>query len=187
MAIIEKETSRLKLRQWLNSDSPIFATMNADPAVMEYYPNTLTEIESNAQADRFRNLIKKQGWGFWAVEELDNKKFIGFVGLHIPSYELPVTPCVEIGWRLVKECWGKGYATEAANASLSIAFEQLNLTEVYSFTSVTNIKSQAVMERLNMVNMQKNFEHPMLPVDHPLREHILYRIDAERWSMTKNS
>lgn len=98
-----------------------------------------------------------------------------------PTYELPVTTCVEIGWRLAREYWGKGYATEAAKASLDIGFRKLDLEEVYSFTSVSNWKSRAVMERLNMVNTKSNFEHPMIPQNSPLREHVLYKIDKQTW------
>ena len=179
--LIELKTERLRLRQWKKQDFPFFAKLNADPEVMKYYPDILTEEESNDMAQRFEALIAFKGWGFWVVENLDEKKFMGFVGLHEPTYDLPVTPCVEIGWRLAKEYWGQGYASEAAKASLSVAFEELDLPEVYSFTSILNAKSQAVMERLGMVNMKQNFEHPMIPEDSPLREHVLYRIDRRNW------
>ncbi|MEE8379956.1 MAG: GNAT family N-acetyltransferase [Gammaproteobacteria bacterium] len=177
--IIELKTERLRLRQWKQEDFPAFAMLNADPEVMRYYPDTLNEEESNDMAQRFESLLAYRGWGFWVVEKLDDKKFMGFVGLHEPTYDLPVTPCVEIGWRLARKYWGYGYATEAAKASLMVAFENLDLPEVYSFTSVLNKKSQAVMERLEMVNMKQNFEHPMIPGNSPLREHVLYRIDKK--------
>jgi RimJ/RimL family protein N-acetyltransferase len=106
---------------------------------------------------------------------------MGFVGLNEPTYELPVTPCVEIGWKLAKKYWGCGYVSEAAKASLAVAFEKLDLPEVYSFTSALNKKSQAVMERIGMINMNTNFDHPMIPKGSPLREHVLYRIDKEDW------
>lgn len=88
---------------------------------------------------------------------------------------------MEIGWRLNKDYWGNGYATEAAKAVLNVAFNKLNLSEVYSFTSIANTKSQAVMERLGMVNTNKNFNHPMLPENSPLSEHFLYKIDKRSW------
>jgi len=179
---IQLETERLKLRQWKDSDFPIFSEMNADPIVMKYYPNTLSEDESNTLANKCRELISKQSWGFWAVETKKEKEFIGFVGLHKPTYDLPFTPCVEIGWRLGKKYWGKGYATEAALEALKFAFEELKLNEVYSFASVSNTQSWAVMERLNMRNLEKNFEHPIIPEKHPLREHVLYKITAEQWN-----
>lgn len=178
--IIEFQTDRLKLRQWKESDLPIFASMNADPQVMKYYPSVLNEEESHNIAHKFEALIREKGWGFWAVEKLEDERFIGFVGLNEPTYDLPVTPCVEIGWRLGKEHWGKGYATEAAKSCLDFAFNKLNLTEVYSFTSVTNKKSAAVMERIGMMNTNNNFEHPLIPENHPLREHCLYKSISER-------
>lgn len=175
------ETKRMLMRQWQDEDLPDFAMLNADPDVMEYYPSTLSTEESNALAQKFAALIEQKGWGFWALENRNDASFMGFVGLHEPSYTLPVTPCVEIGWRLAKGFWGKGYATEAAQAALDFAFRQLNLGEVYSFTSVVNKRSQAVMQRLHMVNTDNNFEHPMLSQCDFLKEHVLYKIDQQRW------
>ncbi len=179
--IIELTTKRLRLRQWKQADFPAFAMLNSDPEVMKYYPNTLSEEESNDMAQRFEALIAFKGWGFWVVENIDDKRFMGFVGLHEPTYDLPVTPCVEIGWRLARNYWGQGYASEAAKASLEFAFERLDLPEVYSFTSVLNKKSQAVMERLGMVNMERNFEHPMISEGSSLREHVLFKIEKQDW------
>ena len=182
--IHELETDRLKLRQWRSSDYPMFAAMSADLQVMEFFPNPLTSDESDALASKIEALIAEKGWGFWAVEIKDSQKFAGFVGLHEPMMDLPFSPCVEVGWRLGYEFWGQGYATEAANASLKFAFEKLELTEVVSFTATLNLRcslsgrrpSQAVMKRLKMQNTGKNFDHPNVPIDHPLREHVLYRI-----------
>ena len=181
MNIIEIETKRLKLRQWKMEDRAFFAGINADPIVMKYYPDILSAKESNDMAQKFESLIAKRGWGFWAVEKMDEDKFIGFVGLHEPTYDLPVTPCVEIGWRLAREYWGHGYASEAAQASLGIAFDRVGLSEVYSFTSVSNKKSRAVMEKLGMVNTNKNFKHPMISAKSQLQEHVLYKIDKQHW------
>ncbi len=185
--MIEIQTKRLLLRQWRQEDLPIFARLNKDPVVMAYYPSILSTEESNVLAEKLVNLISERGWGFWAVESVRHKSFVGFVGLNEPTYELSVTPCVEIGWRLSKEYWGKGYATEAAKASLNIAFRRLHLKEVYSFTSVLNQKSRAVMERLNMVNTKSNFTHPRIPQNSPLREHVLYKIDKQRWEKVTHS
>jgi RimJ/RimL family protein N-acetyltransferase len=185
--VIELKTARLKLRQWHIDDRPIFAQMNADPAVMEFYPNVMDTHESNAMAIKLELLLAERSWGFWAIELIDKKSFIGFVGLHEPTYDLPVTPCVEIGWRLAKEYWGNGYATEAAKISIDFAFNKLNLHELYSFTSVSNNKSRAVMERLNMVNTGSNFEHPIIPENHHLREHVLYKINKQQWLEVINS
>lgn len=179
--VIELETCRLRMRQWKRDDWPFFAALNADPVVMEYFPATLTKSESENMADKIYDLLTEHGWGFWAVEEKKSNMFIGFVGLHRPIAELPFTPCVEIGWRLARQFWGKGYATEAAHAALKVAFEVLNLKKVYSFTSACNTRSIAVMERLHMVNIVQNFEHPDIPEGHCLREHVLYRLSVDRW------
>lgn len=181
MKIIEPTTKRLQLRQWGKYDLHEFSSINSDPAVMKFYPKTLTKKESDAFANKIQSIIENKGWGFWAVELKYEKKFIAFVGLHEPNDILPCTPCIELGWRLAKEYWGKGYATEAANAALKIAFEVLNVEAVYSYSSILNKKSQAVMTRLNMFNTHQNFSHPSIPTGNPLREHVLFKITQQHW------
>ena len=122
-AIIEPETARLYLRQWRDSDYAPFARINADPGVMKYFPTCLDRQASDAMADRIRVLIASRGWGVWAVELKQTQTLIGFVGLHIPTDDLPFKPCVEIAWRLAADCWGRGYATEAAKAALQVGFD----------------------------------------------------------------
>lgn len=182
--LIEPETPRLRLRQWREGDLAPFAALNADPEVMAHFPAPLSRAESDAMARRIHGLIAERGWGFWAVEVKAAASlpasFIGFVGLHIPRDDLPFAPCVEIGWRLARPYWGHGYAREAAEAALAVAFDSLKLDEVVSFTSLDNRRSQAVMARLGMRH-DATFEHPSLPPGHPLRPHCLYRLSAADW------
>lgn len=179
--LIEINTHRLWLRQWRASDREFFAALNADPRVMAFFPKLLDRPESDAMADRCASLIAERGWGFWAVQVQLTGQFVGFVGLHVPSAELPFAPCVEIGWRLASDCWGKGFATEAASGVLDVAFEQLMLAEVVSFTSICNQRSQTVMRRLGMRPSSGSFVHPALPSESHLREHCLYRLTREQW------
>ncbi|WAE64159.1 GNAT family N-acetyltransferase [Stutzerimonas sp. R40042] len=177
----EIHTTRLLLRQWKPADRAPFAAMNADPRVMRYFPALLSRAESDAMADRCRALIEERGWGFWAVELKATGIFIGFVGLHTPSAALPFSPCMEIGWRLAAAHWGQGLASEAARAALEVGFGSLDLPEIVSFTAIENRRSRAVMERLGMRESEE-FEHPGLPVGHPLRRHCLYRLERERFA-----
>ncbi len=179
--VIELKTERLILRQWKQSDFVPFANMNADSEVMEYYPSTLSNEESDAMAEQIKALITERSWGFWAVETIVDGQFIGFVGLHKPTYDLPVSPCIEIGWRLGREFWGNGYATEAAKEAMRFAFSELGLDKIYSFASVSNEKSWKVMGRLGMTDTGDNFDHPIIPEGHALREHVLYKITREEW------
>ena len=179
--IVEIKTNRLVMREWKKEDLADFALMNSDPEVMEYLPSILSEEESNDLAEKIISRMSDNGWGFWAVETIREHSFIGFVGLNEPKYELPVKPCVEIGWRLARKYWGNGYATEAGEASLKFAFDSLPVNEIYSFTSVANKKSQAVMERLQLVNLHSNFDHPSISLTSTYREHLLYKIDKESW------
>lgn len=180
MPMKELRTPRLLLRQWKPSDLDPFFALNADPEVMRYFPATLSREASDSMALRCQELIEQRGWGFWAAEELATGGFIGFIGLHTPAADLPCAPCVEVGWRLLRSRWGMGLATEGAAASLSYAFHTLHLPEVMSFTSVHNLKSQAVMQRLGMRRDEATFTHPSLPQDHWLSEHCLYRLSAPR-------
>lgn len=177
LKIYELETERLYLRQWKESDKHPLYLINSNPEVMRYFPNLLTEEENNAAVDRVRAHIETHGWGFWAVELKETGKLAGFVGLNIPTYELPFSPCVEIGWRLSPEYWGKGYATEAGKTCLEFAFGTLNLNEIVSFTSVLNTPSEAVMKRLGMKNANANFFNPVVPKESPLSEHVLYKVE----------
>lgn len=180
--IIEPRTARLKLHQWASSDLEPFAAMSADAQVMEYFPSTLSRAESENVAKKCQSLIAERGWGVWALELLETSEFIGIVGLHVPSVDLPASPCVEILWRLTRSHWGHGYATEAANAALKVGFEQLDLHEIVSFAVEGNHRSRAVMERLGMVDTGETFEHPDVAAYSHLREHCLYKISRERWA-----
>ena len=179
------KTSRLLLRQWTQDDFLAFAELCSDKDVMEFFPKQLTQKESFEMAEKIRSLIKDRGWGFWALEIPNEHKFIGFVGLHTPTDRMPFSPCVEIGWRLSSQHWGKGYATEAAKAALDYAFNSLHLSEVVSFTTLANVRSMAVMEKLGMTNSNQNFMHPDIEASHPQCEHVLYTISKLKWQQER--
>lgn len=168
-------TARLRLRPWRESDFEPFAAMNADPAVMEHFPALLTREESDAGARRAMSRIEETGWGFWAVEVIGGEPFIGFTGLSVPAFEAHFTPCTEIGWRLARNAWGQGYATEAARAALAFGFGELGLAEIVAFTALGNRRSRAVMERLGM-RPDGEFDHPRVAEGNPVRRHVLYRL-----------
>lgn len=180
--LIELETRRLHLRQWRESDREPFAAMNADPTVMEFFPALQSRAQSDASVDGWQAQFSERGWSNWAAELRATGQFVGFVGLSIPKRVFPFSPCVEVGWRLAREHWGRGYATEAARAALRAGFGELGLNSIVSFTSATNVRSRAVMERIGMRDMRENFDHPGIPEGHSLRRHCLYRITHEEWS-----
>jgi RimJ/RimL family protein N-acetyltransferase len=170
-------TPRLRLRAWRDQDFPAFATLNGDPRVMEHFPKVLDRAESDAVAARIREHFDRHGFGLWAVEASSVTDFVGFVGLSVPTFQAHFTPCVEIGWRLAHEHWGRGYASEAARAALDFAFGELALDQVVSFTVPANVRSRRVMERLGLTHSPaEDFEHPSLEIGHPLRRHVLYRM-----------
>lgn len=171
------QTERLVLREWREQDRAPFAALNADPEVMEHFPATLSRAESDAMIDRHQDRLAAGEPGVFAAEVRASGEFIGFIGLAVPTFEASFTPCVEVGWRLARSAWGHGYATEGALAALEHGFTALGLEEIVSFTSVGNLRSRAVMERIGMRRVEE-FDHPRLPDGHPLQRHVLYRITS---------
>jgi len=178
--LVTLRTDRLILRPWRPEDREPFAAINADPVAMEHFPSTLTREHSDELADRIEARFAEQGWGLWAVEvPEDGVDFAGFVGL-AEANDVLGHPCVEVGWRLARQHWGRGYATEAARECLRFAFEVLGLEEVVSFTVPANVASRRVMERIGMRH-RLDFDHPRLAEGDPLRRHVLYGITSAEW------
>lgn len=151
--------------------------MNADIEVMRYFPRALTSEESDAFIDRIELGFSRDGFGLWAVEVEGD--FAGYTGLNRTMFDTPMGPHVEIGWRLARRFWGQGYATEAARQVLADAFERLGLTDVFSFTTTTNTRSEGVMRRIGMTRRPDlDFDHPNTPGWWGQR-HIVYHISAD--------
>lgn len=176
------KTERLTLRPWQPKDSEPFAALNQDSAVAEFFPKILSKKESDELITKIKNEYAEHGFGLMAVELNSNHKFIGFIGLSIPSFQSNFTPCVEIGWRIAKKYWGQGLATEGAKAVLNYAFQELKLEEVVSFTAKNNIRSIRVMEKIGMKHdKNRDFLHPKLPNNHALAAHVLYCINKKSY------
>jgi RimJ/RimL family protein N-acetyltransferase len=183
------ETERLLLRPWRDSDREPWAAMNADPRVREFFPGLLDRAASDTSLDFLNAHIVQHGFGFWAVEEPVSGEFLGFTGLMHATFAAPFTPCVEIGWRLAHHAWGKGYASEAALASLDHGFGKLGLPSIVSFAVTGNVRSRRVMERIGMRHDPcGDFMHPKVSSDYPhLRLHVLYTITAVEHAERKQS
>jgi RimJ/RimL family protein N-acetyltransferase len=172
-------TARLLLRRWRETDHAPFALLNADSMVMEYFPDRLTRAESDDLIASIEAGFATHGYGLWALEVRATGEFVGFTGLAVPSFNAHFTPAVEVGWRLARSAWGKGYATEAGLASIAFGFREAGLDEIVSFTSAANVRSRAVMERIGMTHDPgDDFDHPALDEADRLRPHVLYRISA---------
>jgi RimJ/RimL family protein N-acetyltransferase len=180
MNYVRLETDRLLMREWQEGDLKPFAEMGQDPDVMRYFPKQMSQEDAKQFIAKSNLFLQQKGFTLWATTVKESGQFAGFVGLAEPSYQTHFTPCVEIGWRLAKRFWGHGYATEAAKRVLKYAFEDLNLPEIVSFTSVLNAPSMKVMERIGMSrDTGGDFDHPKIPQDHPLCRHVLYRIKKQ--------
>jgi ribosomal-protein-alanine N-acetyltransferase len=176
------ETARLRLRPWRPDDLAPFAALNADPEVMRYFPAPLDAAASNLVAARVEAHFVEHGYGPWAVEIPGETEFAGFVGLMHPAFDAHFTPCMEVGWRLARPFWGRGFATEAARAAVAFGFGTLGADEIVAMTVPANRPSRAVMERLGMTRSPADdFDHPALPAGHVLRRHVLYRLRRGDW------
>ena len=179
MTSTQLQTERLVLRQWHDEDLWDLAELNADPEVMEHFPAPMTADQSAEMLGIQQSLLDVGRPAFFAVDIWATSTFIGFIGLNVPRFEAPFTPCVEIGWRLKRSAWGHGYATEGADAVLKYGFVSLGLPEIVAFTATGNARSIAVMERLKMTHdPADDFDHPALPPGDPLSRHVLYRRSA---------
>lgn len=144
---------------------------------MAHFPTVLDRSASDAFVDRIEAGFEADGFGLWALERLDTGEFIGFTGLSVARFQAHFTPAVEVGWRLSRSAWGRGFATEAGRQALRVGFERFELPEIVSFTANGNAASRAVMRRLGMRHdPADDFEHPALPAGHALRSHVLYRL-----------
>jgi RimJ/RimL family protein N-acetyltransferase len=178
------ETDRLRIRNWLDTDRPLFAEINADPKVMEFFPRRRERAEADALMDEARRRIEATGLGFFALALKHDDTPIGFCGLAVTDLK-PFLPlgAVEIGWRLALPFWGKGFVTEAGRALLHYGFADRDLDEIVSFAVGGNKRSIAVMRRLGLRHdPARDFDHPRVPDTHPhLKHHVLYSLSKNSW------
>ena len=155
---------------------------------MEFFPSCLSREESDDVAAHIEAHYREYGFCFYAAELIGAAPFIGFIGISNVPFEAGFTPAVEIGWRLARPFWNRGLATEGASAVLTYAFRVLKLPEVVAFTVPGNLRSRRVMEKIRMYRDRAgDFDHPRLPEGHPLRRHVLYRVDHRRFPMPAGS
>ncbi|WP_459209735.1 GNAT family N-acetyltransferase [Aquimarina rhabdastrellae] len=166
-------SERLGFRNWSIDDLEQMAAINADPEVMEFFPSIPTQEDTKNFILRMQKQYEQRNHCYFAVEVLETKEFIGFIGLSYQDYDTDFTPCVDIGWRLKKSSWFNGYATEGAKKCLTYAFDVLQLNEVLSTAPTINEKSIAVMQKIGMTKV-KNFDHPLLLTNERLKKCSLY-------------
>ena len=171
------ETERLILRPWQDADLAPFCALNADPSVMEFFPAPLTRDESLAYIHKARMALSERGFGKWAVALKSTGAFAGVCGADIVDFHAPLNGQPELGWRLSKEHWGRGYAPEAARAVMQDLFTHHGFDRVIAFTAVQNARSRRVMEKIGMTHAKaEDFDHPKLPDGHMLRRHVVYAL-----------
>lgn len=178
-------SARLGFRPYEESDIEYLAKINADERVMEFFPSVQSVERTSEFVSRMMDAQDKYGFCYFAVETLVDARLIGFIGLCKQTYEAEFTPCVDIGWRLAYDTWGRGFATEGAKRCLAYGFEELGLNEIFSVASVGNIRSIKVMEKIGMQSKGR-FEHINLVKYPKLRDCSLYSITKNVWTKIKS-
>mgnify|MGYP001390940754 CR=1 FL=1 len=175
------ETGRLILREWRDEDIAPFHAICSDPQVMATLGPLMSYEDTAALISRCHDDQARDGHCLWALERREDARLIGLCGL-IRGTAGPVTGKPELGWRLASDCWGHGYASEAARGAADWAFANLTDEAVWAITNVDNVRSRAVMERLGMhYRPDLDFDHPKIPVGHPLRPHVAYSLERQEW------
>jgi RimJ/RimL family protein N-acetyltransferase len=169
------ETERLILRAWRPEDREPYADIMVEPEVGKWLGGPFSREQAFERVARFTESLTETGLGRLALERKSDGRLIGHCGLANAPDTKPVPAGLEIGWALAPDAWGAGYAVEAARAVMADGFARYDIAEILAFTGATNWRSQAVMQRLGMVRMaDRDFDHPALAPDHPLRRHIVY-------------
>ena len=166
------------LRSWREEDRAPFAAMNADPKVMEFFQSELTARESDSLVDRILGHFATHGFGLFALERRSDAAFLGFTGFYSCPPDTPVAGEIEIGWRLAREHWRRGYAYEAASACIDWFWDHTAHQRLVSFTSTHNLPSQKLMRKLGLEHRSDlDFDHPAIPSDDPLCHQVVFVID----------
>lgn len=171
------KSDRLGFRNWKESDKLQMGIINSDCEVMEYFPSVLTQKQTDEFIDRMRTQFAKNGFCYFAVDQLENNELIGFIGINEQNFKSDFTPCVDIGWRLSKKQWGKGFATEGAKKCLEFAFNEIGLKSIKAICPEINNQSEKVMHKIGMKKI-KQFNHPLLSNYKRLEKCVLYEINS---------
>ena len=174
------ETPRLRLRNWREGDSESFHRLTNTPAVMRWLGGVKTEEALREVSDRLARWQEERGFTFWVVERKEDGAFLGFCGLKIADDPNgPLKGMMEVGWRFREDSWGRGYAKEAASASLDHAFDVLGADSVVAITFPQNEASWGLMHRLGM-KRREDFDYDDLRFPE-LNPTIVYELRREEW------
>ncbi|WP_332310406.1 GNAT family N-acetyltransferase [Altererythrobacter lutimaris] len=174
MSDFRLETERLILRDWREGDAEDFHRLGSDPEVMATLGPLMSFEESLALINRLQERAASDGHCMWAAERRSDGRVLGFIGVQRGRIE-PIDGELEIGWRLARDCWGQGLATEGARATLDWLSRHRSGEHVVAITASINDRSRAVMERLGMTrDCARDFDHPSVAEGDPLRPHVTY-------------
>ena len=170
------------MRPWEERDIAPFHAICSDPLVMATLGPVMTLAQVALRVSQMQAMQAEFGHCFWALERVDDARLLGWCGI-ICGTAGPVNGKAELGWRLASDCWGHGYASEAARGAIDWGFANLAGDALWAITTVTNTRSRAVMDRLGMHHRAAlDFDHPQVPEGDPLRRHVAYSLERDSWS-----
>ena len=181
MAEFRHETDRLILRDWREEDWPFFWEGTNTPGVMRWLGGVCDGAKRDAAQQRLLSYEREHGHTFWCVERRSDGAILGFCGLKRSNQSGGPLGMMEVGWRLREDAWGRGYAKEAATASLDLAFDRFDAEKVIAMTVQRNTASWGLMERLGMRRRDDlDFDNAEFDKEDPVI--IVYSIDRASWT-----
>ena len=181
MADFRHETDRLILRDWREEDWPFFWEGTNTPGVMRWLGGVCDGAKRDAAQQRLLSYDREHGHTFWCVERRSDGAILGFCGLKRSNQSGGPLGMMEVGWRLREDAWGRGYAKEAATASLDLAFDRFDAEKVIAMTVQRNTASWGLMERLGMRRRDDlDFDNAEFDKEDPVI--IVYSIDRASWT-----
>lgn len=181
------DTERLILRRFTPTDADLLVELDSDPAVMFYItagvPTPREEIETDFLPAFLRHYARWPGFGFFAIVERATGQFLGWVHFR-PEPDGPQDE-PELGYRLRRAAWGRGYAAEASRAVIDRGFAEFGVRRVVASTMAVNAASRRVMEKAGL-RFARTFVADW-PVRIPGDEHgdVEYALTREQWSAAR--
>ena len=179
------ETERFVLRRFTESDVDNLLDLDGDPEVMRFLtggrPTPREEIQTGTLPRFIHYYERFTDFGFWAAVEKPTGEFLGWFEFHPPEGDDPEE--VELGYRLRRSAWGKGYATEGSRALIQKGFTELGVRRVFAWTMAVNTASRRVMEKSGLTLVRKFHEEWPDPIEGAERGEVEYALRKASWKL----
>ena len=179
------ETTRLTLRRFTTADEDNLVELDGDPEVMRFLtggkPTPREEIRDRILPRLLAYYERSEGFGFWAAEEKSTGHFVGWFHFR-PRLREPRAGEIELGYRLRRSAWGKGYATEGSRALIRKGFTELGVERVFAETMAVNLGSRRVMEKSGLTLVRTFHPDGLDPIEGSEHGEVEYALDRADWT-----